>query len=676
MRCTLLFALLLGELAVCSHAIQNFREGASRVGASKAEAARAELSRTEVEKATMEATLESSMDSSMELAFRASTLASMELSYTSEAAFRAYALAHTSMFGHSTYDVDDMIVGHDSSAVVEGSEKSDVELEAAEGSRSTAVEGSGELGTEGEGDGDAAGAEDNSEGQGRVDDDSQAKGRDHGSLGTTLSPDQRAMAHGMKFDAEFVVELNMTEAHETGERMGIVLNREADFMAATVFRIHKFGMVEDWNKRNPDKAVHVGDEVVRVNDIQWHANTETFITRIVGQFQSARSQTAGSKDTLRLYVQRPRIWEHKAFIGQRWDAHKKAYPTEFIATISMADRLDGTMEKEMGWQLERQHGSEGLQEWKPVAVKYINRLGNVEAWNIKHPDQLIIEGDEIVQLDNIKFQSNATMWLKYLQKHYRSATQVRNSNRSAQVYIRRPAALQKEFDETHPIKEIVTWKRPKHHVQIRFPQTTGDPTHLLGWQMVAGEQHDSGTSAIVIKKVVPGSLTDLINEYLNSTAIAAGDLIVGVNGVDWEVFDKASDFYAVVDEALKEAGKLGPDAEPVDLVLERPERDSRKVRLNMGRGVHMDPKMIRHFKEMRSTTTTEPPPKFGKRWDDPTRATDAAEKDTHDDEPVTGASEDDDNDVAGASEDEPTGGGEDSPDGAKDAKEDSEDDAP
>jgi len=473
------------------------------------------------------------------------------------------------------------------------------------------------------------------------------------------------------------VELNMTEAHETGERMGIVLNREADFMAATVCRIHKFGMVEDWNRRNPDKAVHLGDEIVRVNDIQWHANTETFITRIVGQFQSARSQTVGSKDTLRLYVQRPRIWEHKAFLGQRWDAHKKAYPTEFVATISMPDRLDGTMEKEMGWELSRQHGPEGLQEWKPVAVKYINRLGNVEAWNKKHPDQLIIEGDEIIQLDNIKFQSNSTMWLKYLQKHYRSATQVRNSNRSALVYVRRPAYLQKAFDETHPIKEIVTWKRPKHHVQIRFPQTTGDPTHLLGWQMVAGEQHDSGTSATVIKKIVPGSLTDLINDYLNSTyktAIAAGDLIVGVNGVDWEVFDKASDFYAVVDEALKEAGKLGPDAEPVDLVLERPERDSRKFRLNMARGVHMDAKMIRHIKEMRTTTTTEPPPRFGKRWNDPTRTTDAA--DTHDDEPVTGASEDDDNDVIGGSEDEPTSGGEDSPDGAKDAKEESEDDAP
>jgi len=295
----------------------------------------------------------------------------------------------------------------------------------------------------------------------------------------------------------------------------------------------------------------------------------------------------------------------------------------------------------------------------------------VEAWNKKHPDQLIIEGDEIIQLDNIKFQHNSTMWMKYLQKHYRSATQVRNSNRSALVYIRRPAALQKEFDEIHPIKEIVTWKRPKHHVQIRFPQTSGDPTNLLGWQMVPGVQHDSGTSATVIKKVVPGSLTDLINEYNNWTAIAAGDLIVGVNGIDWEVFDKASDFYAVVDEALKEAGKKGPAAEPVDLVLERPEKDVRKVRQNMARGVHMNAKTMNHFKELRSTTTTEPPPKFGKRWDDPTRATDAA--DTHDDEPVTGASEDDDNDVIGGSEDEPTGGGEDSPDGAKDS---SEDDAP
>jgi len=34
--------------------------------------------------------------------------------------------------------------------------------------------------------------------------------------GTTLSPKQRAEAHAKKYTVEFVVELNMTRAHETG----------------------------------------------------------------------------------------------------------------------------------------------------------------------------------------------------------------------------------------------------------------------------------------------------------------------------------------------------------------------------------------------------------------------------------------------------------------------------
>jgi len=492
-------------------------------------------------------------------------------------------------------------------------------------------------------------------------------------VGTTLSPEQRDQAHWQKFEAEFVVELNMTEAHDTGKRMGIVLDRDADFMAAKVWKIQKFGMVEDWNRAHPDKAMHVGDEIVRVNDVQWHANTATFISRIGGQFQSARSQAAGAKDTLRLYVQRPRIWEHKLFVGQRESAHKKDFAEEFVACISMPDQLDDTMQKTMGWQLVRQHGPMGLEDWRPAVIKYIDRLGNVEAWNKEHPERLVLEGDEIMQLDNVRFHHNSTIFLKTLQKHYRMATEVNNTNRSALVYIRRPRKVQEEFDALHPIKLIETWMRPKHSVQIAFPQASDDPSSLLGWQLLPGKETDRGSSAAVINRVGPddsdgmphvgrsaGSLTDTINAE-QPEAIAEGDLIVEVNGLGWELFDTASDYYEVVDEALRAAARRGPDAEPVNLVLERPTRLVRKVRQNMVRGTHVHWKMRRHFKELRTTTTTEKP------WlTDAKQATGATDKDE-----VTGASEDDDDDVIGASED----GQGDVPDGAKDENEES-DDAP
>jgi len=590
-----------------------------------------------------------------------------------EEAARMY--GHTSMFGQAQ--------AGEVSMVVKGSE-SDSELEAAEGSsRSTVIEVSGEPDSGAEDNDDVVGAEDNSEGQGHVDDDSQATVTLNPwdptrKAGTTLSPEQRVQAHGNKFAAEFVVELNMTEAHETGKRLGIVLNRNADFEPATVFTINKFGMIEDWNKRNPDKAVLVGDTIVQVNDIQWHANTETFISRIGGQFQSARSLAAGAKDTLSLYVQRPRVWEHKAFEGQRMDAHEKDYAAEFIACISMPDELDDTMDRMMGWRLTRQrqrNGEGDVEEWKPVIIKYVDRLGNVEAWNKEHPDKLILEGDEILQLDNVRFHHNSTSWLHTLSKHYRAARTVQNSNRSALVYIRRPRKNQEEFDETHPVKSIVTWKKPQHSVQITFPQAGSDPTHLLGWQMLPSKESDRGSLAALINKIRPGSLTDTINaEHPEiNTTIAAGDLIVEVNGFGWEKYDTANDFYAVVDEALKKAAKTGPGAEPVNLVLERRSKFVRNVRQNMERGVHMAGWMHKQFMEMRTTTTTELPPMFGSEGTD---FTDPAIGASDDKDEVTGASEDDDSDVVGASEEETSGASEDSPNGAKDAKEESEDDAP
>jgi len=641
MRRTVLFALLLGELAAGSHAILLHRE-------SKA-------TRTESARATTEATMEATMESSMG-------------SYTSEAAFRANALLHTSMFGHTTYEFDAMVEqAAESSTVVSGSEKPD----------------------DGAEDGDVVGAEDDSDGENHVGDNARKASDTTQHVGTTLSPEQRLLAHQNKYETEFIVELNMTEAHETGQRLGITLDRDADFTPAKVWHVQKYGMVEDWNRAHPDKAVHVGDEVVRVNDIQWHANTETFISRIVGQFQSARSFAPGAQEILSLYVQRPRhrIWEDKAFEGQRWDAHKKEYPVEFIACIKMPDKLDDTMEKIMGWRLSRQHGPEGLQEWKPVLITYVDRHGNVEAWNKEHPDQLILEGDEIIQLDNIRFNHNSTLWQQGIQKHYRSATTVRNTNRSALVYIRRPAQVQAEFDATHPVKEIVTWSRPKHSVDITFPKASDeDLKKLTGWIMLPAMISDRGSLATRITDTEdPGLEVGLVNQINaeHPETINTGDRVVEVNGLRWEEYDSANDFYDVVDEALKEAAKKGPDAEPVKLVLERPIKFKKQIRSNMRRGVHMDAKILKHLREMRTTTTTELPPMPGsvpgsegtKRTHSKSayfsHAIDATDKDE-----VTGASEDDeDSDVVGAGEDEPTGASEDSPSGAKDANEEA-DDAP
>jgi len=180
----------------------------------------------------------------------------------------------------------------------------------------------------------------------------------------TLSPDERDKKHEQKYEAEFVVELNMTKAHETGTKMGIVINRNADFEEATVWKVQKSGLIEEWNKANPGKDVHVGDQLARVNDIQWHANTEMFMQRIRGQFEAGRKRVDGASDILRLYIQRPRKWHHKRFAQQREDLHNEMYATEFVADLPLHDGpSEATMDNAMGWTLST------TEEWEPVTIK-------------------------------------------------------------------------------------------------------------------------------------------------------------------------------------------------------------------------------------------------------------------------------------------------------------------
>jgi len=205
-------------------------------------------------------------------------------------------------------------------------------------------------------------------------------------LGTTLSPVDRVRAHGRKFEAEFVVELNMTDAHERGQKLGIVINRNADFEACTIYKVNKVGLIEEWNKAHPGKDVHVGDELLQVNNIQWHANTETFMTRIKGQFIAGRKHKAGASDMLRLYIQRPRVWKHKRFGMQRDDVHRRLYAAEFVAELPVLGGVSAaSMDGIMGWKLNM------TDDWKPTTIRNIEPNGALANWNMNNADQLILE---------------------------------------------------------------------------------------------------------------------------------------------------------------------------------------------------------------------------------------------------------------------------------------------
>jgi len=397
----------------------------------------------------------------------------------------------------------------------------------------------------------------------------------------TLSPEQREKKHELKYEAEFVVELNMTRAHETGAKMGIIINRNADFEPATVFKVQKTGLIEDWNQAHPGQDVHVGDELVRVNDIQWHANTEIFMQRIRGQFEAGRKQVDGASDMLRLYIQRPRKWHHKRFAEQRADLHSELYAKEFLAELPLPDDVSQTtMDTVMGWKI----GAK--QEWEPVTIQKVEQHGRLAEWNQLHNDSLILEGDEILKVNHIIWHNNATKFNTSLQKHWKATQAVKATNRSIALSIRRPRPVQEAFDEAHPIEEIESCRRTTASVTLRFPEKPED--RILGWKITPGAKSATGVEGpVLVEKLRPTGMVARWNAVHLSRKVEAGDQIVMLNGVSWDKYDSPKQFFDAVQEVLSTARGEGPAGGHVQLVLEKPICSVREVRLNMEHGVHM-----------------------------------------------------------------------------------------
>jgi len=421
----------------------------------------------------------------------------------------------------------------------------------------------------------------------------------------TLSPDQREKKHDQKYEAEFVVVLNMTKAFETGTKMGIVINRNADFEEATVWKVQKFGLIEEWTKANPGKDVHPGDQLVRVNDIQWHANTEIFMQRIRGQFEAGRHRVDGASEILRLYIQRPRTWHHKRFALQREDLHNELYAAEFVAELPLhADVSQTTMDNAMGWTLNTTNA------WEPVTIQKIEQHGHLAEWNQLHNDSLILEGDEIIKVGKVIWHNNATAFITNIEKQIKAAQAPKATNKSIILAIRRPRAVQEAFDEAHPFEELESCKMVKNSIKFTFQEKEED--RPLAWKLTPGAKSETGVEGpVLIEKIWgPVGLVARWNTVHIGRKIEAGDKIVTLNGVSWDKYGSAKEFSDAVQNVLSTFSNAGTSGEPVRLVLERPVCGTRNHRLNMEHGVHMENDVSQvtttSFAEDRSDVAEEP----------------------------------------------------------------------
>jgi hypothetical protein len=279
----------------------------------------------------------------------------------------------------------------------------------------------------------------------------------------------------------------------------------------------------------------------------------------------------------------------------------------------------------MGWKLG------ATEEWMPAFIRKIEHHGLVSDWNKEHPDNLILEGDELMKIDNITFHHNSSLFIANVRQHFWAEMRGKGTDRSVSISIRRPRAIQDAFDEAHPIKEIEVWSKPKHRVTLQIKPELADH---LGWEIAQAEDNDSGSGGVVVKSIHDTGLVSRWNERhtTHGQSIAPGDHIVEVNGASWELYDTAKDFSDLVLSELR-SGEL------VRLVLERPVRSVMQFRTNMELGVHME------GQASKAMTTTELPP-LEVQSDSAVGATDdgdqaGAADDADDADSAAGAAEDD-----------------------------------
>jgi len=72
-----------------------------------------------------------------------------------------------------------------------------------------------------------------------------------------------------------------------GYTMGWTLNKTKDWKPIIVAHINCTGYIADWNRANPQRRVVVGDELVHINRVGWHFNSEIFDGRVKAQLHVA-----------------------------------------------------------------------------------------------------------------------------------------------------------------------------------------------------------------------------------------------------------------------------------------------------------------------------------------------------------------------------------------------------
>jgi len=125
------------------------------------------------------------------------------------------------------------------------------------------------------------------------------------SMSTFSSTEEWKAMRKVHYEEPFVVELDMTAAHE-GVKIGADLFSQSDTKPLYVKNVVHGGLVEKWNNAHPDQAVQEGDEFIKVSDVDWSHSNKVLVQHLKGDFDMLKQQSPGAETVLKVSFQRPR----------------------------------------------------------------------------------------------------------------------------------------------------------------------------------------------------------------------------------------------------------------------------------------------------------------------------------------------------------------------------------
>lgn len=214
---------------------------------------------------------------------------------------------------------------------------------------------------------------------------------------STLSTEEWNKYHDTNYEREFTIELDMAAAHE-GMTMGAELWSKSDHDPLAVLKMADVGLVESWNRANPDKAVQVGDEIVQVGDVKWKHHNRQFIQHMKDQFGVLKEQLPGMKKVLELRVQRPRSSKVAPTFLQGGPDAKVAVK---VFEIELDPKLTNALVEQ---NFDTTEGSN-------MTVNSIPKNSPLYFYNAAKPKDPVKVGDTVIAINGSPWTGNARLFL-------------------------------------------------------------------------------------------------------------------------------------------------------------------------------------------------------------------------------------------------------------------------